>query len=124
MPSLGRAFDLALRGKGRIRSARAALAAERYRIDHGQWPTDLGELVPGYLDAVPLDPFDDEPLRYLRNEEGIVVYSIGDDLTDDGGELERAPSQNEAGDFGFTLLDPSRRGLPPEPPSTSSAPSP
>lgn len=124
MPSLSRAFALELRGTGRIRSARAALAAERYRIDHGQWPADLGELVPGYLDAVPLDPFDDEPLRYLRNEEGIVVYSIGDDLTDDGGELERAPSQNEAGDFGFTLLDPSRRGLPPEPPSTSSAPSP
>ncbi len=45
--------------------ARAAVAARRYRADHGgELPPDLQALVPDYLPAVPVDPYDEQPLRY------------------------------------------------------------
>src|SRR5262249_8943322 len=50
-----RAFQ---RSQARLRTAVAALAAERFRQERGQWPSSLGELVPAYLAAVPTDPYD------------------------------------------------------------------
>ena len=43
------------------------LAARLYHHDHGRWPDDATGLVPGYLDAVPADPFreDGGPLGYV-----------------------------------------------------------
>ena len=38
---------------------------------------------------MPLDPFDGEPLRYKKLSPGYIVYSIGDDLSDDGGQEKR-----------------------------------
>ena len=55
-----------------------ALACERYRLNHSEktWPASLEELVKAkLLDAVPVDPMDNQPLRYRRTKEGIVVYS-------------------------------------------------
>ena len=63
----------------------AAIAAERYRLAHGEYPPDLkalGEL----LSAVPLDPYDGQPLRVVRKEGELVLYSIGQDGRDDGGQ--------------------------------------
>jgi len=62
---------------------RTRVALERYRLDHGTWPPDLAALVPGYLDAVPLDPIDGKPLRY--DLESRLLYSIGDNLIDEQG---------------------------------------
>jgi len=62
---------------------RTRVALERYRLDHGAWPPDLAALVPGYLDSEPLDPIDGNPLRYQPVHR--VLYSIGDNLIDEGG---------------------------------------
>ncbi len=62
-----------------------AIALERYRMDHGEYPGELEALVPAYLDEVPADPFDGEPMRYLLTGDAAVVYSVGANLTDDGG---------------------------------------
>ena len=57
------------------------LAGERFRRAHnGALPTDLNELVPTYLPALPRDPFDGQPLRFKPRTTGYVVYSIGSDL--------------------------------------------
>jgi hypothetical protein len=86
LPGLHRVFILELRHLAHRRAAEAALAVERYRLAEGGIPLALSDLVPRYLDAVPLDPFDGQKLRYrLREETGYVVYSVGEDLTDDGG---------------------------------------
>jgi len=66
-------------------TARTALAIERYRLASGQLPGQLTDLVPTYLEHVPEDPFDGQPLRYRRLEKGYVVYSIGRDVRDNGG---------------------------------------
>lgn len=80
------------------RAGRVALAIERYRYDHGDGlPSSLDALVPAYLTAVPVDPFTDAPLLYRRTPSGYVVYSVGTDGTDDGGDVhlparERGPN--------------------------------
>src|SRR5262245_52643943 len=61
-----------LRGHAGLRCARVALAAERYRRKYGDWPPSLTDLVPHYLPAVPLDPFDGKPLRYRQTDRGAV----------------------------------------------------
>jgi len=78
-----------------------AAAIERYRLDQGAPPDQLETLVPGYLDTVPPDPYDEQPLRYRREGEGYVVYSIGDNLADEGGTED--PRSSREGDVVFRV---------------------
>lgn len=73
------------RTDARLRLLRAALMLGAYRADHGEYPDALDQLSLDYLVEIPLDPFPDEPFRYERTEEGYRLYSIGENLTDDGG---------------------------------------
>src|SRR5262249_49309120 len=75
-----------LRTRALLRCATVALAAERHRINRGEWPRVLADLVPEHLASVPLDPFDAAPLRYRRTDTGAVIYSVGSDGRDDGGD--------------------------------------
>ena len=77
-----------VRGVAQVQTAVASLAIERYRLAKGDLPEKLGDLVPAYLDAIPRDPFDNKPLRYKKLARGYVVYSIGEDGEDNGGEEE------------------------------------
>ena len=74
------------RGAAMSDAADEAIACERYRGKHGKLPQSLDELVPEFLPEVPADPFDGEPLRYLVAEDGYLVYSVGPDATDHGGQ--------------------------------------
>ena len=86
MPALSRVTTLEVRSIAQLHTARAGLAVQRYRLAAGRLPDTLAELVPAYLDAVPKDPFDGKELRYKKLETGFVVYSIGEDGSDDGGK--------------------------------------
>ncbi len=86
MPALSRCTTIDLRTAATLRTARAGLAIQRYRLAAGKLPDNLAELIPTYLDAVPKDPFDGKELRYKKLETGFVVYSIGEDGNDDGGK--------------------------------------
>jgi hypothetical protein len=79
-----------LSGLAQIRAARTALAVERYRLKTGSLPASLEGLVPGYLATIPLDPFTREPLKFRQLARGYVVYSVGRDLSDDGGKEKPA----------------------------------
>ena len=62
------------------------LALRAYKLDHGTYPPTLAALVPGYLQAVPADPFAlSGPLRYKRTGANYLLYSVGPDGKDDGG---------------------------------------
>jgi hypothetical protein len=103
--------------QARGRCAVAALAAERYRLRHGTWPESLAALVPELLPAVSADPFDGRPLRYRKLADGVVIYSVAEDGTDDGGKLNDSHPPPPGTDVGFRLWDvPHRRQLPPETP--------
>jgi hypothetical protein len=76
--------DLCRCRAGSFASAGQALIALRtYQLDHGDLPATLDALVPEYLSRVPADGYDDAPLRYSRERK--LLWSIGDDLEDDGG---------------------------------------
>lgn len=65
-----------------------AIAVRLYQADHGRLPRDLREVAEsGLLPAVPIDPFDNRPLRYLPDRG--LLYSVGRNATDDGGEFSR-----------------------------------
>ena len=78
--------------RARLDTAHAGLAIERYRLAKGRLPETLADLVPQYLESVPLDPFDGAALRYQMLAQGFVVYSIGRNGWDDGG-TPPAPGQ-------------------------------
>lgn len=63
------------------RVARAALAVAEHLARRGTLPSALSNLVPDFLPAVPLDPWDGKPLRY----EAGKVWSVGRNGIDDGG---------------------------------------
>lgn len=98
-PSMRRALQSLAQGEARELCAQTAVAMTRYRLDHGTLPSHLGDLVPGYMQSVPLDPFDGHPLRLVTRDGKWIVYSIGPDGVDDGG----AELLNGKGDITFTL---------------------
>jgi hypothetical protein len=70
------------------RAMRIVTAVERYRRDHNeQIPPDVEALVPAYLDSVPIDPFTGRPLRFVKEADGYVAYSLGSNRQDDGGDV-------------------------------------
>lgn len=59
-------------------AAETCLAAEQFRRANGRAPTTLEELVPKFLSAVPLDPFESSrPLSY--DAERGVIWTVGSD---------------------------------------------
>lgn len=98
-PAFSRTIMLELRVIANLRAARVALAVQRYRLALGRLPDTLADLVPTYLDAVPKDPFDGNQMRYKKLDAGFVIYSINDDLSDDGGK-ERLPQSKRLAEQG------------------------
>lgn len=89
--------------EARRRSALVALAVERFRLEHeGRTPEQPGDLVPAYLPAEPMDPFDGRALRFRRLERGYVVYSIGGDGEDNGGKEQTGGGAKQT-DVTFTV---------------------
>ncbi|MCX6996828.1 MAG: hypothetical protein NTV49_07025 [Kiritimatiellaeota bacterium] len=85
-------------------SAATACALERYRLAHGRYPDALAVLVPQYLAAVPSDVIGGQPLRYRLEGDGFVLYSIGWNRKDDGGQVawtkdDKPRLDDKAGDW-------------------------
>lgn len=72
--------------------ASIALAVRGHRLATGSLPGSLDVLVPEWLESLPRDPFrtDGAPLGYRANGDGsFVVWSVGEDGEEDGGDTER-----------------------------------
>jgi hypothetical protein len=114
-PMLARYVDDFAIDDAYFRAAVVALAAEHFRQVRGRWPTNLDELVPEFLTAVPRDPQDLRPLRLARLADGIAIYSIGPDGKDDGGDVGTGMATTVKGrDIGIRLWDVDKRRQPPQ----------
>jgi len=69
-----------------------ALALKRYQLKRGKYAPELAALVPEFLPAVPRDPIDGKPLRYQLVGSTYLLYSIGEDGVDNGGDPVPASS--------------------------------
>jgi hypothetical protein len=105
-PSARKLVELHAQCQAQLRCARVAVAAERYRQRHQHWPEAVVHLVRDrLLMAVPVDPFDHQPLRWRLLKDGAVVYSVGYDRIDNQGALDRSNPLAANTDIGCYLWD-------------------
>jgi hypothetical protein len=64
-------------------ATQAIVALNAYRHDAGSLPASLDVLVPKYLAAAPIDPYNGQELHY--NAEKKIVYSVGSNRIDEQG---------------------------------------
>lgn len=105
--TVNEAIQTSARATALQRCGITAIAVQRYRLLNGNFPDSLtevlAELFPaGFAATESSDPFSGESLRYLMNESGCTVYSIGTDGSDNGGKV-RPTNGQPSSDVGFTL---------------------
>jgi len=72
LPALHSVFHASARSVATRDAAIVVVAIERYRRAEGELPASLDAIVPTYLDSIPIDPFDGEPLRYSQHRLYII----------------------------------------------------
>ncbi|MBW8864331.1 MAG: hypothetical protein JF609_05290, partial [Verrucomicrobia bacterium] len=74
--------------QGQVDLARVACALERYHLAHGEYPSSLDTLAPQFIEKIPHDIINGQPLHYRRTDDAkYVLYSVGWNETDDGGQV-------------------------------------
>jgi hypothetical protein len=77
-----------LRDQTLVNEGQIACALERYRLAHGEYPEKLDSLTPQFITKLPHDIITADALKYRRTESGgFVLYSVGWNQTDDGGQV-------------------------------------
>lgn len=85
-PAVTKAETKYAREQSSVDLARVAIALERYRLAHGEYPASLDALAPQFMEKVPHDILNGQPLHYrLTNDGQFVLYSVGWNDKDDGG---------------------------------------
>lgn len=82
---------------GRRDGVLVGIAVQRYRRTHASYPQSLETLVPSLLPAIPADRITGEPIRYRLIDGKPVVYSVGADRHDDGGQPPMKNGRPEPG---------------------------
>jgi hypothetical protein len=94
----------ALRAQTVVNMVSAAIALERFRLSHHTHPAALANLVPEFLQTVPVDCMDGHDLRYRLNPDGTyLLYSVGDDGIDNGGDA--TPKEGSSSSFWYNGRD-------------------
>jgi len=81
------AIEFTMRTEVERRIAVTALAIHRFKLRHGSLPETLGQMVPEFISGIPFDCISGKPMSYhLKADRGFVLYSFGQDATDDNGD--------------------------------------
>ncbi|WP_133793892.1 hypothetical protein [Prosthecobacter fusiformis] len=97
IPSFHRLAGQTMKTEITLRQAVIACALERFFLAHQSYPASLEELKPVYLQDIPTDLMDGQPMRYSRRPEGrYILWSVGLDKQDDGGEIILEPGKRLA----------------------------
>lgn len=80
--------DYRVRNAARGRLLHTDLAIRAFQHDENRLPTSLAELTPSYLPFALPDPYSGEPLRFLPRGETFLLYSVGPDGEDNGGQTK------------------------------------
>jgi hypothetical protein len=78
-----------------LASARTLIALRAFQLRRGKLPSALAELVPDFLEEIPIDPFDGKPIRYSPEKK--ILWSVGVDLEDSGGASKNDDGKWEPG---------------------------
>jgi hypothetical protein len=88
LPVFGNVAEKFANARSSTDLARTGIALERYRLAHGEFPESLDALAPHFMEKIPHDIINGQPLHYRRTDDGqFVLYSVGWNETDDGGHI-------------------------------------
>jgi hypothetical protein len=97
---LANAFKKSMKAETERSIVLAAIGLKRYTLRSGKFPTDLQALVPEILASIPIDYMNGEPIKYrLESDGAFVLYSVGDDLKDDGGDASLPSKKSGSGNL-------------------------
>ncbi len=82
-PALDSILERKCRAECSVAATHLLLGIHLYRMNTGLLPERPESLVPGFIDAIPTDPYDGQPFRY--NQQRRIIYSVGRDSKDSGG---------------------------------------
>lgn len=89
IPSLETAIAAEDRTSTMLQLTRLAAALATYRAEHRVYPAKLDGIVPGELSKLPVDIYNSKGFVYRPTSDGYLLYSIGEDGKDDGGDNEQ-----------------------------------
>ncbi len=86
---------------------RQMMACHLFRRRHGDWPTKPEDLVPDLLPELQADPYGaaGETLRWKREGDVLLIYSVAEDRTDNGGNIDHSSASLRT-DRGVRLMPP------------------
>ncbi len=84
-----------------------AFALAAWKADHGNYPDQLIQLTPDYLQIIPIDNYTGQSLIYRRSETGYCLYSLGVNRKDDDGLTKMDTYTTD--DIAIRTLDEDRR---------------
>jgi len=94
---LGNVVNKVIRAETANRVVITAIALRRFQLGHAHLPETMNDLVPEYIASVPIDPYDGKPLKYRLNpDETYLLYSVGEDGKDDGGDPTNTSSSSSS----------------------------
>ncbi len=70
-----------------------AVMVERFRLREGRVPDSLEELAGRLGEPIPQDPFSGQSLIYQPGPQAYVIYSVGENRVDDGGQIDEMENQ-------------------------------
>ena len=77
-----------------LHELRVVLALKAYKRQHGAYASSLTDLQGTLSWKLPQDVFSGKPFHYQPRGDGFVLYSLGQDLDDDGGLGPKAAGKN------------------------------
>lgn len=85
----------------RFQLVRMTLAVRWHQMATGQLPLSASQIAPLFPAGIPLDPFTSAPLRVEAGQEGVNLYSLGPDRTDQFAGVDYDPTNGtlSAGDI-------------------------
>lgn len=94
-PTVTKVADRVAHNEAQRRMREGLVRIAEYRLRTGRFPQTLAE-----AGGSPLkDPFTGKPLQYRRTPKGFLLYSVGENCIDDGGNGRRPPEGGSAPDI-------------------------
>ncbi len=93
-PSIDATWDARDRVRANLRCLRILNALQAFEEKNGNEPAELANL--GLPIEVTTDPFTGEPLKWRKTDAGWLIYSVGRDGVDNGGQFDDATDHGVA----------------------------
>jgi hypothetical protein len=85
-PYLAHTYHNQARHEAMLDLAQLGLLIEQYKAKNGSLPATIDDIASELGGSVPVDPFTGGPYRYRPSGDTFLLYSVGRNLSDDGGK--------------------------------------